>query len=511
MNNLAGESGRDMLAEGILNTLQGIANTITIIRDVFNDVFGIDAVAVLTNITTAFRDFSRSLILIDDESGEFTENGEKVSSIFQKIFSTAKSVVNVFQSIGRIIGQFTSTLGPVISALGNLGDSFLNLVRSGANRFNFFLRGIDLTEKFQSISNTAANVINFFADAINSLADKFSIFNGKGISLENATTAIKEFVQGVRGLSDSGEEGAEKVSSFSRALDALGKALAFVKKIAAPVWETLKNMFGGMKNMFDFSKIQSLGDFFQQLVAGIGEALGGLWKGLKEGVKNLDISLGDVLKTFAGLKLGQALLNGFKKGGLTSALKSLVGNIDESIGAFREGGIMGLLTGTSSGGKGGFDFDQFAESLYKIGKAILMVAGALILLAAVDPNKLGNALFILVTTVGLLTGIMIGFIAAAKGLKANFLDLAGIGFALLAGAAAMLITAVALLALAGALEVFILVAKQGDDAVNGMLAMGAWDGCSSIVGIGSCWSYSIGIGWCSIDSGSRFTCVCSCT
>ena len=449
------EEGPQLVADTINNIFAGIIDTMELVRITWEKFFGSITAARLRDLTSRFRNFTAGFALFERDAdglidpNKFTERGEKVRDALDLIFAAFKNVVGIVQNVGRIFKQFISTLKPVREAFGKLGTSILQLFTSVTRKANNFLSRIDLTDKFQKISNFIASAIDWVTGKVDKLRTKFEEydFSAKLETVKTKIVAIKEAIKNMLGLTeDSGEETEETTGKFEK----LGKVLNAIKDFFAPVTTFFSNIWGDMQGLFDFSQVTNIADFVKAVVEGLIATLGALWDGLMTGIENLGISFGDAIKMFLGWKIGNRILSAVLKDG-KKGVGGLIDTIGELIDQVKEGGIMGLLTGGEK--KSGGGFAQFASGLLKVGAGLLMIAVALILIAAINVEDLGKAFGFLIGTFVSAAGILMGLAAAFKKLKIN-------GLQLFAISASLMMLGAALIFLAGAIALFTLVSRM---------------------------------------------------
>lgn len=466
LGDLSGTGGRQMLADSITNALTGIQQILQAIRTTWEDVFGKVTASALLKATKGLKDFTASLALYKDGTEELNERGENFVAILWRIFDAGKQVITFFKNIGRIVGQFVVAMGPAISAARDLGLALLDLFSAVMGRANGFLEKLDYSRTFESVAEVLTHVIEWVTDKVDILISKV-----EKIKLGDKLAKIGSITEGVRTkverLFQSSENGMHSAMSFENLLTNIGNALRKVKEFFQPVIDKLKEFWTLLKGKFDFSNITSIGDVIHRVFAGIGDIAGGAFHGLLDGIKRLDISFGDLIKTFIGSKIaGKILTNvlGGNGGGLKKNISDLIKSFKEIVDNFGEKGLIGTLLGDTQFGSGKSGFDKFSENIKKIGAAMLMAAGGVL--------ALGLALLVFNTAVqmdpnGKSLGTMVIAMTALVGVLAL---LAQIGPKAIFAGAAMLAASVGIAALAGALALFTLVGKM-EGTATGLLTL----------------------------------------
>lgn len=463
-----GPAGQDILAEGILNTLTAINDMLNMVKGTWQKFFGGISSEGLLNATRNFRDFTESLKLYNEEGKKLTATGEKVQSVLNKIFSAGQNVGKIFSNIGRIIGDFVKSLSPAADAAKNLANSLYELFMSVSGRLGDYLETVDLTDQFAKVSQFAAEAINFLAQKVDEIRIKFDAWKpGDTFGLlGDVLQAVKEKVSDFFKTTEDGVTPFQKVVNM---FDSLAEKAKNLKNVFQPLKDFFKDFWEGLKEALDLKGVTNVFE-------GIAKIFGNIFDTLKKILSNFTV--GDALKAAAAyigvqaLKLGNVIPKlGKNITELVKTVKNMLGNFGENgifgtlFGEMDEGGIMGKLfpTGGNSVVK---TIKTVATSLLELGGALLMIAAALAIVAAIKPENLIKAVATLTTTLGLVGAELVGLTKLMKVLKVNPAEL-------IAVAAAIAIVSAALIVLAGALEAFVLIAKQGPIVIGGLATMAA--------------------------------------
>lgn len=468
-SDLSGLGGRATFLQGILDVLSGVEDHLALIKDMWKDVFGEVTADSLRKVTDRFAEFASNLALYKENADGImvlNQRGEDLAAVLWRIFDAGKQVLTFFKNIGRLIKQFATAMAPAASAARELGLALLDLFSSVMGRLNTFLGKLDFSEKFNKVSEVVTAGIEWITQKVDELRTKFEQTNFSekleklGKKADEAKTKVSDFFGKFKtGLKDGVD--------FHSILEKISNALQKVKEFFQPVIDKLKEFWTALKGKFDFSNITSVGDAIHRVFAGIGDIVGGAWKGLLEAVDRLDLSFGDLIKTFIGTKIAGKLLTnvlGGNSGSVKKSVADLINSVKGIVDNFGEKGLIGSLFGDMNFGSGKSGFDKFSENIKKIGAAMLMAAGGVL--------ALGLALLIFNTAVQMdPDGMgMLAMAAAMTTLVAALLALSVAGPKVALAGAGMLVAAVAVAALAGALLLFNLAAKQ-DPEGRGMLAM----------------------------------------
>lgn len=472
---IAGQGGREMLAEGIVNALTDINDLLTLVKDTWAQFFGSITSEGLLNVTKNFRDLTESLKLYNEETGELTSTGEKVHNILNKIFSAAQNVVKIFQNVGRIVGDFVKSLAPAADAAKTLANSLYELFMSVTGRLGDFLETVDLTDQFGKVSSLAAEAITFLAGKVDELRVRFEKWK-PGDSLGKLGEVLQGAKQKISDFFKTTEDGVTPFQKIVNMFDTLAEKAKNIKNVFQPLKDFFKDFWSGLKDALDLNGVTNVFD-------GIARVFKNIYEAFKKILSNFTI--GDMLKAAAGY-IGVQLLRLAKvipdigKGitwvidqfyGVTKSLKGILKNFQSGgflKGAFGSGGLMGALFPGMNGSNLSplvRNIKAVAESILMLGGGVLMLAAALAILAAIKPEKLVVALAAMVATLGAVGGVVVGLTTLMKALKINPAEL-------IAVAAAIAVVSAALLVLAAALAAFSLVAKM-DTMWEGFIAMAA--------------------------------------
>ena len=466
LGDLSGESGRQMLADSITNSLSAVAEHLQLVREIWNEVFGELSAGTLINLTKRFRDFTASLAIFEEDGKTLTARGSGLATTLKSIFEAARSVFDLFKTAGGILKQFATAMSPAAKAAKQLFESLLKLFTVSTDKLNTFLKGLNFSKEFKTFGELVAAVLDKITQKIDSFTSKVGKINiGEKLASIGEKAGVSR--EKIDSFFNSIKTGAKDGSLLQNILDRLASGLQKLKDFFQPVIDKLKEFWDALKGKFDFSNITSIGDVIQRILSGLGDIAGGVFHGLLDGIKRLDISFGDLLKTFIGTKVaGKILTNvlGGNGGGIKKNISELIKSIKQITDNFGEKGLIGALLGDTSFGSEKSGFDKFAENIKKIGSAMLMAAGGVLALGlallvfntAVQMDPEGKGLGTMVISMGMLIGMLA--------------LLSQLGPKVLFAGAAMLAAAVGIAALAGALALFTLVGRMKDTS-TGLLAL----------------------------------------
>ena len=428
--------GRDDLVEAFWNIFHAVTGIIDAIKSAFRDIFPKTTVENLVNLTAKLKEFSEKLAVVDSETGELNERGEKIASTFRGIFAVLGIVKDVVVALIKPIGNlFTGMGGGLLTTTANIGDmltGFRDVVResgvleeitkrvggvfSSLNTFigdtiqlfkgvSFWEGGGGISGVFESIFDGLNNVISLFFNLI-------SAITGKDMS------QVRDKVVGViQSLRDKIVNGLEPLNAiFGKIKSGLGTAFEYIKGVFGKFKEIdtsgmfklhddsekalspIAKLFEGVKNVFSavWEVLKKVSPLISKIISGIGSLLSKVGSAVGDAVKNADftnlldfvnsgalIGIGIAIKKFFGSISGLTGENGL--GGLITNIKDMFGGLKEAVDAWKK--------------------DKQADILLKIAGAIGILALSLVMLSGIDPGALA-------TSIAALTGLFVELMAA---------------------------------------------------------------------------------------------------
>ena len=348
--------------------------------------------------TDAFQNFFRNLTV------------EDLKREFQNATSSARSFFEQFDIHIPSLSDFRDLIGHIAVGVWNLGEKFQN---AGIKISEFF------SSLFTSLGSRKFGFVKKFSDETGEMADN------AGENIGRTKTAFDYLI-----------------SAIDFTFDVAGHIISRFVDIFKPVWDLLLQGFSDVikdtKNLtfLDIMKIATL--FMAQdmqsaitrvmdSLGGFGETLTGIGKsvgGFVEGAKGVFEGLGNALSDFQESVNAQALIN------IAIAVAILAGSVialsmidvDAGLSALFSismlvGEMLGAMTVLSkvTVATGKLRIDTLP--IIKITAAVVILAGALVKLAALDVEKLRNGLLGVTALVAELTGValLLGRYGAAFG------------------------------------------------------------------------------------------------
>lgn len=358
--------GRDAIIQALRNAFDGLMGIVTPIRNAFREVFPSNLGKNMATISFALRDLT--------ERFKISEQGsQNLYNIFKFVFTGLKFFVDIVAGAFRIffdnlaIGiEILSAIGgfiaPVVTFLANLAGGGAKASTSVQDLVNWFitLRREAIAPIIEFLKRAAVAVDEF----LNGDPSKFS---------KLWASAMEPLIE----LADMFK------SRWTAATDFLGEKFAPVGQAMAENWQRVKEAVMAVWNF-----VKPLGpyiaDVFENVKNGISEMFEGAdWDTVLASV-NTGLLVGIVL----------AIRKAFKS---FTDIFSAVGDISKSITGVLEG-LTGVLEGMQAKLK--------ADALIKIAAAIAILAGGLLILSMIDPDRLVSAVAGMGSAVAILLGAM---------------------------------------------------------------------------------------------------------
>ena len=364
-------SGRENLIQALWNAFDGLMSVIKPVKEAFREIFPAMTGEQLYKITEQIRDFTAKLKLSDEQAA-------KVKSTFKGLFAVLDIVWTAFKTlvsgIFKIMGALGSLVGGILGITGSLGD-FLTNIRDSVKETDIFGKVIN-------------GIVGF---------------------ITNATDKIKDFGQSLKSSVDT--------SGFSGILGFFKGLWSFITKVVKAIIGTLGELGGAL------SEALGKGDIFEVINSGaltgmllgvtkITSSLGKTFKNIGSFTENIIDILDSVrgcfeayqqqLKAGALLKIAGAIailtasllvISSIDSDKLTSALVAIGTLFGLLIG------MMSLMNEIETSGKNPLDklvnslSNTFRmASMISLAAAVLILAGAMKILAGIDWNGIAKGI-----------------------------------------------------------------------------------------------------------------------
>ena len=448
-------SGRENIILALTTAFEKLQTILGTIKDAFNEVFEPLTGEELYNVTVRIKEFVSGLALSEEAIDNF-------KMTFKGAFAFVDIIGQGLNALGQIIGHLLEKLLPLgdgfLGVTGGIGEwivsideaiksgdgltKFVELVNGAIDKLASGFKaakdyvldfigswtGIDFT-KFESLRDIFTWIGEKLSEFVEKIRDTFPLVN----SLQETVTAA---FQKIRGSADA------DLGAANTALESLKTAGSKVKEVFsniaekigaffAPVVEKIKSIFSGV-TITDligtgllagiFKSIKKFADAFTDLLEnfkGIGKSISGVLDSARDAL----ILWQKDIKANILLKIAGAV-------GILAAALLVISKVDADRVLGSMGAITALLTevtavmagimkwGTSANALEGL---SEAAQLGKIAVAMMVIAGAVLILAAAlkkcenlnwdNTIPAMTALFVLL---GEMTAAMYGFMAIAK-------------------------------------------------------------------------------------------------
>ena len=462
---MAHNKGRDMLIESFKNIggmfidLGKAAKTAWV--EVFNPP-GAEEIGVrLYGIIRTIRDFTQSLRMVDEKTGELTKTGQKFQRVFKGIFAAVHIVLTIISGplkiAFKILTQLLSVFGiGILDVAAFIGDGIVALDK-------WLTKVLDFTGVFEKIVNPIKNAIATFKEWIKTLKTSENLPQdiAKGIAsgfskmvkgiinfFKNLPRYIKEgfdsagdsplagFIAKLGyGLKIAGQTVVElgkivlkKINKFLSAKgfktiseDAIAGLANGFKEGASKVWKGAVNLVKTLvEKVKSFLGIHSPSKVFYAIG---GFMIAGLIAGLTNGIPDSLGAIKDVFQPMLdwinGIDLGAVLAGTITIGGAVNTYKALdalqsftsmfegVGELLASTGYFLRKtakSVKQVIKGFAKIERA-VAFDITMEGVQKLVTSVLLLVAAIVVLTFIDTKKLWNAVLIILVLSAILAGL----------------------------------------------------------------------------------------------------------
>lgn len=460
-------SNRDLLAEGLHETLVGIGNTGATVRKILSEIFDGPATSFVSSMV---ENFNKLAIKFSNFTEELYDNNDIIGSIattIDNILKIAGAAIDVFSPFWETAKTVINDLIDLFGALGKRIENIASEENKETGLLGFFL---DLKDKIGPIAEFITNVLHTLITGITDLIDPETetSLSALGQVFENTFSVIWNAIKTVGPIfSGIGQFIKSAIDVIRNGIDEflenknISDVMSFLKQgfgvaIAAGIASIVKNI-QGLTGKFGENGL--LGLIFPSIGKN-GENAGGESKGFLSGISKAISNFADTLSKSIKKIVDVEALKTFASAILVLAgalfVMSLIPaeKIMNSFNYLASGvaGVVLLMTTLSK-----LDTKQIAKmvavgvAMTAMSAAILVLSAALVVLSLIPTENIENA-------VGALSGLLIT-IGVALALLSN-VDSVG----MLAAAAAMLIISPAILVLAAALGILALIPSEKIDS-----------------------------------------------
>ena len=425
--------------------------------------------SVIEAINSAIRIFVDTIQKVrDSASGIFEEVFSGASVILEPItetFGIIENYLNTFASsdVGKFTNGLVKGINDLSLGISEFGDTVIWALTNGIEPFK---EKFDVF--FEGVAKLIANIIKLFIAGSDELSkiDWGSGFEQIGSMIEtifasvtgvssllaynfvdmlgNITQGINDFVKGLLDAKDRIDTWSPVAKEFSKTTDTLmggaKTSLASFSLVGTAYADTLEPMAEQTQTFGD-----SLANVFTNLktfFSGIGETIGSAFKSITENIDWTDVlitvnTLGTALMTWDLHKISKGLGEGLPK--MLKSIGSFFDNLAKAPKSVSD------LFDSLKESLTGFQAQIQPNKLLAIGGALLMIAGALVVLSRIPTEDLGRSLGVMAVTFGTMIASIITLAKlAAKSDKFNIGAFEKIGVVMLSMAGSMYVIARAL-------------------------------------------------------------------
>ena len=432
--------GRWLLIDSFKSIGKGLIEVFNAIGKAWQNVFPstIDSRAnTLFNIIAAFHKFSREVLT------SATKNADKLRRTFEGLFA----ILDIVRTIAG--GGLKIVLTIINSVLDNLGLNILDVTASIGDCLVAFRNWIKNNEVFNSVIQTAANILTSLIIGIKNVATAIYNWVKAFMATEQVQSALKK-------VQDTFSSVFESIKGY---FGGLGTRMSeFIERVKALDGISLNNVLKVIQDFFKNVLLIDFGAIFSGIFNGIKDFLSNLRNGASAGIgylgeqfdwlKGIISGLLDFLKKVApaagALAIGLGMLKGMQK----------IGDVLEVIARPLEG-ISDVLEGAGkalnsfSGYIKAKAFETKANAVLKLAISLGILTACIIALTLVDSKKIWES----VGALGALMGILAVFTLLVTLIgKLGSADPMGVGKSLTVLSVSMLGMAISLSILVGVLK-----------------------------------------------------------
>lgn len=414
------EGARDRFFDIFRNFTGAVGSWFAPIKEAFHTIFEPLTGGQLDKAITKIGDFFKAITL-DSDSVDYAN----LKQIFENVFTIIKNIGKAAKEAFQLVKPVLQMIGPLIS------------------------RALEITNM----------VTGSMLNGLSKLKDKIvDIFTGKYAD-DSVPEGFVKLKDRIFGASDASGKFTGILEKFHDALSKVKEKLdPFVEKVK----EFAKNSIEWVKNFslvnFVTEKITNALSKLKSILSKVGEIVKDIFKWIKENISLTDILTGSIVTGISSGILKKAFS---KKTTLTSIISDFLDSANEGLGEKLKN-VFEPLKDTLDSVTGYFNskkIDNVADGLLKVGKALLAISAAVLILSFVKMNDIQQAMMAFAEVLILMGGAL----SALSLSKVKAPAIAAAGAAILMMAGAMLVMSVALAA-------FSLVAKYFS-AVGGFAAM----------------------------------------
>ena len=371
INGITELGGREKIIEGFKNIFKFLGDIIKPIKEAFREIFPPTTVDQVVNMIDSFKTFTETLKVSEGAAS-------KIKSTFKGIFSVIDIVIEAFKAVGKgalgIIRNFTGLGGGILDITSSFG-SFISNIRDSIVEGNIFGNTVDKIVGI--ISKGISKIVEFRS----SLKDSISISS----TFQNFVNFFKELWNVIKNIGSA--IGTAFGDIGDTIADAFGKGDIFEvlnSGLLAGILLAIRNFIKGLSDTFE--KISFL-DRVKEILDGVKGSLESWQQNLKAG------TLLKIAGAIGILAAALFVISGIDEDKLGSSLVAIGGLFVELISALAVlekinsksvkplSGIVSSLSGIAR-----------IVQMIGLGAAVLILAGAMKILADLDWNGVAKGL-----------------------------------------------------------------------------------------------------------------------
>ena len=320
--------GRTMLIDSFKNVGKLLGEIAGVAKEAWVDIFNPPSAEVLGvrlyGVIRSLKEFTKSLTIVDKETGKLTKNGENIKSIFEGLFAAIDIVVTLtagpLKFVFKMFTQLCSVLGiSVLDVAGGLGE-FIVKIRDGIDG------ALDFTKIFEKIVPPIKNALSAFKDWIGKLKESKNlpqdIANGIAKGLSKAWTAVKNFFKNLPENISNGFDGISE-SPLGGFIDKLKSGCQVAVDVVIELGKMIRDKIKGFLSRATFEEISA--DSIAGLAQGLRDKASTVWDAAVAMVSDLVQKVKDFLGIHSPstvfIAIGGFIVAGLI-GGITSALQN---------------------------------------------------------------------------------------------------------------------------------------------------------------------------------------------
>ena len=459
-------SGRQNIIEGLKTAFSNLSKVMSTIKEAFREVFPATTAEQLYDLTVKFKEFTEQMQISDEGLDKIKRTFKGLFSILDIGKNTIKTVFNIFKDFfaSEGVSQFVSFIGSLMASIGDLFtslDSSMSATSGSFSGFTSLLSGflgtlsnalgqfsLDVNPVITIIGQLAKIITDTLGGALSWLSENFSlgdVFTAAGIA------QLLQAVTSMDSISTSVEKVAKSISKFLKDLGS-GGVIADIKNSLVSLFTELGTSLRAFTTMVNSATLLIIAVSITLLVKAIKQLSELNISQTAVQIPVLAASIGILIKAFKAIV---TFIKGYDKTNMITAAASLVimalamKEIAKAVTTLGQLGVDQAVVGlaslyavlkmlTSFMNKTSLDKSSSSSAIVLLALAVSLriIASAIKSIGELNWEQLGVGLTGCIVTLAALTAVNI---ALTK--------FSGDGDAI-AGAAAILIMSVSLIAIA---------------------------------------------------------------